>query len=200
MKLKLKDQNGFKVLAILEDVDATHVPILKAGINKLFLSGAGALILDLSGIKKIAPETLQAIAGLKAEAQKIQAHLIVCGPQDGVVDHPDVEAGIQAASSSLAVLMATEAKLQAYIKELQTKKAAIENQIKATGATVDPKDLARECSDLKRTITSLERETTELLKARGATPPTPVPPLPPALQQSLHAVLEQEEILAEKKK
>jgi hypothetical protein len=172
MKLKLETQDAVTVLVVTEAVETSHIPILKAGLAKLFQTGKKTILLDFSQVAEKDfkdPSLFQQIAELRGWSQLSDAQVIVVSAIQNLGHAPSREAGIQLLSSPVGQLQALESKLQAEYKMLEAKKAALQQKVGAS-TTDDQKKLLAENSRLKKEIAQTEKLCRKFLKSRNKDP------------------------------
>lgn len=201
VKLKLEIAGDVTVLSITEAIEPPHVPVLKAGINKLVQSDKKVLLLDLSGLKDgdiQAMSVFQEIAKLQTWAQEMGAQLVIASTMPGLGQATSRDEGMRILGSVLSRLLAKEAYLRAQLTRLQRQKADYEEKLNtaASSGALDVKSLRREGSDLKSMIGTLEHQIGLLLKERlEPFASEPMKAKLEALNRILTAVLEQEGVL-----
>ncbi len=167
MKLKLEAKGGVTILGVTEDVGAQHVPVLKAGLTKLFESGKKAVLLDVAGAVGMAPSVLAEIIGIQNIAADHGAQLMIVSPTPGIGNASSRDEALGLMTSPIGNLMAEEARLSAKLSRLTKRKTELENALASTAATEkDIKRLRKENSDLKTLVGGLERQLERLLRER----------------------------------
>lgn len=201
VKLKLEQSNDITILSVSDGIEAAQIPVLKAGLHKLFQSKKTLVVLDLLTVKNellMIQPMLSELSGLPHWAQEQGAQLAVISTATGVGTANTREEGIRAIQSPLAGLQMLEAKLQAQLKMLETQKADFTQKINSAAAD-DVRALRQENSKLHNTIKSLEEINLRFLKKR--TEPSQsiaVKAKWDELQSILSIVLVQEGLLADK--
>jgi hypothetical protein len=213
MKLKLETSlpvanspagSEVTILVVTEGIESANLAILKAGLNKLIVSGKRNLLLDCGLLKESDikdPGLFIQISNLRGWASTLEgqggAQVIVVSPLEKLGHARTREEGVALLSSAAAPLLALEAKLQNDIRVLQSRKADIEAKITQASAAGDPRALLRENSDFKKSIVETERLTQRFLKNRSKDPfQLPATDLlQEALDQLLGSALKKEGIL-----
>lgn len=204
MKLRLEIQNQITILTVTEGMKQDQLPVLRAGLTKLFASGKKAIVLDLSDVDRTLaaqPEMYDAVDQLHGLAYESQARLIVISNNKKVAQaasRADAEKLAQSDNplqSPLERLQSLEMNLQARIKSLEAKKVESEKKMSALeGTTVELKKLRKENSDLRKKINLLENSLEAYLKERPAEFSAPKTKYD-ALKRTVIAVLEQEGLM-----
>ena len=200
MKLKLEIQDNRAVLAISDAITQAHIPILKAGLNKLIQSGKHSIILDLGALKKEdfdKDDTVTEIAGLKEWALENDTQLAIVSSLSSFGAFATREAAIQSLESPIAKLLALEGSLKSQLKTLDVKKSGLEARLSSVSAgAAEAKELQRKSSDLTKLVRNLELQIEAYLKVRiQPNASDPIEQKTRMLNQVLIAVLEQEGIL-----
>lgn len=170
MKLKMESQENVTILVVTESIEPPHLPILKAGLTKLFQTGKKSILLDFTAVQDADikdPSLPQQISELRnwGTTQAAQVAVVSANPKLGhVASRPE---GIKLVSSMLAQLQGTEAKLQAELKVLEQRKADLEKKLGAAGAADDLKKVQLQNSLLKKNIASAEKLSKRYLKLRS---------------------------------
>lgn len=81
MKLKLSQLGDIPVLEISEDVEAAHVPILRAGIVKFLHSGKNRIVLNLTKVKQFPAQALKEVIALNTTAHELGGSIVTVGPE-----------------------------------------------------------------------------------------------------------------------
>ena len=160
MKLKLQVEDDVTVLAVTETVDPAQLPVLKAGLNKLFQSEKRLVILDLMAVPDsnlLHPDVVSAILALPGWAKEQAAHLQVVSSAATVATAPSLADAIRALKNPLTKLLLLEAKLEKQLKALEKQKNDISQKVEtATAGKSDLKMLRHENSAFKNTVAILE--------------------------------------------
>ena len=171
MKLKLEQSSDITILTVSDAIEASQIPILKAGLNKLFQSKKCLVILDLLLVKNefltIQP-MLNELSSLPHWAHEQGAQLAIISTATGVGTASTREEGIKAIKSPFAGLQMLEAKLQAQLKMLEAQKNDYTQKLNSAGAG-DVRNLGSENSRLKNKVKTLEEVNARFLKK--ITPP-----------------------------
>lgn len=180
MNVKIENQDNFTVLVATGPLAANELPILKAGLTKLFQSGHKVVVLDLVAVPAATlgtPEALAAVASLRTLAGEKGAQLLIASPVTGIGDAAQRDDAIARINSPLGRLLALEKRLVVQIKKVEQHKVLLEQKIahveKTTGNIMQ---LRRENVELKRRLSELE----ELVRARLL---TRLPPFTSELNQ-----------------
>lgn len=200
MKLRLEVQEAASILTISEGVGPENLPILKAGLNKLFQDNKKTVILDLSGValESFQPASvMEEISGLKLWAAELGAQITVVSGIENFGDARDRNAAIALLSSPLGRLLALEGRLTLQLQKLEAHKAELATQIQTIESTSgDVLALKRENGDSKRRVAELEALVKERLAARTSLYGSPMVKLGmTAVNRVLISVLEREGIL-----
>lgn len=176
MKLKMEVLEQSTVLAVSEGVEMQNIPVLKAGLNKLFAADRKTVLLDLSSLDagpQMSPEIREALAGLVAWAAGSEAQLLIVSTGKDMGAFSTRDEAIKALNSPMAKLLALEAGLNARISELTRRKGAMEAQLGAISGAAggnDVTELQKQNSDLKHTIKRLEGLLLRRFKVRASEP------------------------------
>lgn len=149
------------VLSVTEDIASEHLPVLKAGLSKLFQAGKKTILLDLTSLQPHSyspPETSKEVSALHHWASNLGALLIIASPIPELGDAPDREAAIEKMKSPQIKLLSLEARIQVQIRALETAKAELQTRLSATQTTPtsDLFALRKENSALKERIAEME--------------------------------------------
>lgn len=167
MKLKLEVKGSITILGVTEDVAHQHVPVLKAGLGKIFESGKKAVVLDLAETQGLSPTTLAEILGIQAIAADAGAQLVLVSPIPGLGGASSRDEAIQMLTSPIGRLMAQEAGLNAKLTRLTKRKIELENALNSTAAAEkEIRKLRKDNSDLKTLISGLEQKVQRLFEQR----------------------------------
>lgn len=134
MKLKLEQQDPVTILTVSEDVTFETIPVLKAGLSKLFKSGKEAILLDMSSVSlaDLKPATVAAeIAALPGWANEEGFDLLIASRLPEISTISDRAKALEIFASPIADLLLEEASLQTTVKDLQRKKSALEDRLKS---------------------------------------------------------------------
>jgi hypothetical protein len=205
MKLKLDTPDSVNpsltTLIVSENIESSHIAVLKAGLTKLFQSGKKSILLDFTLVK---PSELtvtnisQEILALRVWAAGFDAQVLVVSPLETLGHAKNREDAIKIIGSSEGPLLAHEAKLQAELQTALAKKKLLEQKLTEANANGDPKALLRTKSDLTRSVNEAQRITSRFLKNRSSDPYS----LPAfqlareALEEILVTVLKKEGVLS----
>lgn len=170
MKLKLEAMEGVTILSVSDFIGTQHLPVLKAGLTKLFQSGKKTVLVDLCALGEEAFQPLevtQDIAALRSWALENGGHLVIASPVPSLGDAASREQALQALSSPLGRLQALEARLQTQLRALEARKDEIEKRVTAMDqAGGDVRALRRENGELKARIADFERQIRSRLETR----------------------------------
>lgn len=201
MKLKLDQKDDITIISVSEGIEAAQVPVLKAGLKKLFQAEKTLVILDLLSIPNGVLQTqpmLDEISGLPKWGQEQGAQLAVVTTATGVGTASTREEGLKAIKSPLAGLQILEAKLQAQMRMFEQQKAEFTQKL-GSGGTDNARILRRENAELKKTVAMLDSAIRKFLKKRTEPyPPDALKAKREAIDNLLGTVLVQEGSLAPK--
>lgn len=174
MKLKLESlESGNEVttLSVSEHIAAEHVPVLKAGINKLLHSDKKTLVLDLSDVDSEsfqAPELPTLLTGIKQSAVELGATLVVISQVPGVGDFAKREDAIRHLNSPFGRLLLLESKLREQIELAKKHKASLEQQLESAQSSIgELQRLQNENGKIRKKITFLESSLKSRMKNRA---------------------------------
>lgn len=85
MQLKLSEQKGVQILAILGDIDSRGFAVLKAGLTKIFKTGKNKIILELKGVTKVEPACLKALAEMNVLARELAGQIVFASGSPEIV-------------------------------------------------------------------------------------------------------------------
>lgn len=153
MKLKLADQENVPVLVVTGDVPKEHGPVLRAGLKNLLYKGKDKIIVDLTGVTEIAPESVADIAALHGVAMELHGRIVLVTQNKAIVEKvagapgPSLMPVVASVKEAIGLLKASvaskneedsdEAKLLAIReKELQQEVARMEDNVKQLEAKV----------------------------------------------------------------
>jgi hypothetical protein len=185
MKLKLEAvqdqlQTPVTVLVISEKIEAHDLAVLKAGLNKIFNSGKKRVLLDLDSAELQGTTELPIIEGLldlRNWAATAGAQLLIVSANEALGHSSTRDEALHKFQTGEAEFLIAEAKLQTEIKTLQQKKDQLIARLNPGGGSQaegaengDPKQLLRRNSELKRSLSEIERLSHRFIKARGKDP------------------------------
>jgi hypothetical protein len=195
MKLKLENQDQATILVVTEAIEASHLPILKAGLGKLFQAGKKAVILDFSAAREAdfkEPGLMSQISELRAWAMSLgnQVAVVSALPKLGHAPTRSEALKLLAPSPATAPLAPAEdeTSLAAQLKQLELRKAELEKKIGGPATEADLKKLQQRNSMLKKNIRQAEKIAAKYLKLRTKEPVAPPPGQ--ASSDTLHKLVE----------
>jgi hypothetical protein len=192
MKLKLESQENVTILVVTESIEPTHVPVLKAGLTKLFQSGKKTILLDFTLVAESDfkdPTLFQQISDLRGWAAQSEAQVAVVSPIQKLGHAIARPEAMKIVTSQIAQLQSLEAKLQADLKSLEQKKADLEKKLGAAGQDADLKKAQLQNSLLKKNIATAEKIARKFMKLRSKEQPKL--PAQQATQESLIKLTDQ---------
>ena len=161
VKLKLEIDGDITFLVVSEAVDMKQLPVLKAGLKKLFQSNKKTIVLDFLAV----PETCfqqdtamtSEISQLPKWAQELGAQLLVASGADGVHGYASRQGALEYLQVEINRLLATENQLTHELAEAEQLKAEIRKKLDTNAAEIAKlKNLKKDHSRLKKEITQLE--------------------------------------------
>jgi hypothetical protein len=170
MKLKLEQNDSVTLLTVSEEISAENVPVLKAGLTKLFQSGKKSILLDLAALSASdlkSPSVAFDLASLPGWAKEAGFRLVVASKIPEVSLTPDRAGALAILTSPIADLLLEESSLRFALKDLSGKKATLEqklNSLKTDDAKI--KKLKNEKSRQLLLIRTLSRQVRKLLSHR----------------------------------
>jgi DNA repair exonuclease SbcCD ATPase subunit len=188
VKLKLEPgTGGAKILSVTESIAAQQVPMLKAGLGKLFESGESLILLDLTTLPRAMLQDKAVLAGIqdiKSWSLSLPQELFVASSVPELSDALSVSELQAMVQSPLARLLASETKYKARLDELTRKKAELEKSLTSLDAEGAKLRAQRQTNtQLKKLITRLEAVLKVYEKERK-----PVVDMDPALKTKLDQV------------
>lgn len=200
MKLKLEATEGVTILEVSEFLGPEHLPVLKAGLSKLFQDKRTNVLLDLSSLKAEDFRPIQALTEVRALrdwASETGARLLIASPVAEWADAPTREAALAVFTSPLGKLLAFENRLRSQLTELTRLKGEMEERMTKLGSvTGDAKTLRKENGELRLRVEDLEGQVLKLLKARVKPSATEsIANRAKTAERTLVSVLEQEGVL-----
>jgi hypothetical protein len=199
MKLKLENQETATILQVTDTIEASHLPILKAGLTKLFQAGKKTIVLDFTAVTEKDfkdPALIQQIADLRSWASPLGGQVAVVSTIARLSHAPSradalklfvatapVAAATPAQAAPIAAAPAApaapasfanpaeeEAHLTAQLKQLEAKKSELEKKLGGDAAAADLKKLQQLNSKLKKEIAHAEKIARRYLKLRTKEP------------------------------
>ncbi|MBI4924527.1 MAG: hypothetical protein HY843_01270 [Bdellovibrio sp.] len=197
MKLRLENKEKYIALCVSEDILPEHVMILQAGIKKLIASGKKNILLDLIGVTTANPNAIKLLQGLEKFTESIKGKLAVLAQIPGVANTKKREDIDKYFLKEMNTLLAVEAALHVKFEKLAKQKSELEKKIISHKTSqLDPKNLRKENSGLKKMVEELESYIQKLLKQRiEQRAPITVTLRNETITKTVVAVLEQEGIL-----
>lgn len=196
MKLKLENQDTATILQVTDTIEASHLPILKAGLTKLFQAGKKAIVLDFTAVTEKDfkdPALIQQIADLRTWASTLGSQVAVVSTiaklshapsradalkllatppsaAQPAAAAPAAAPAAPAAPTSFANPAEEEASLAAQLKQLEVKKSELEKKLGGDAAAADLKKMQQLNSKLKKEIAQAEKIARRYLKLRTKEP------------------------------
>lgn len=183
MKLKLETQDQITVLVVTDTIELAHIPVLKAGITKLFQSGKKTLLLDLTAV----PEAQLKVEALRAQLAELRTWALTQDADVVVVSSVAGNAksrgeGVALLTSPLAKQQALETKLRVQIQQLETQKTKLTQALSLLGADADLKKVRIRNSQLKKDILAMEKVAKKFFTRRNTKKARASEPLESGLQ------------------
>ena len=171
IKIKLESQENLTVLVVSETLQPSELPILRAGLAKLFQSGHKVVLLDLIAVPQQdlrTPEAIASIAGCRIFASEQGAQLVIASPVNGIGDVALRSEAVQQMNSPLGRLLALEKRLIAQIRKVEEHKSLLDGKMKTVEQTSGQVlNLRRENFELKRRLNELEKQVRHRFEARS---------------------------------
>ena len=171
---------------VTETIEASHLPILKAGLTKLIQAGKTKIVLDFTTITEKDfkdPALIPQVADLRTWASTLSAQVVVVSPIAKLAHAPTRAEALKLFATPQTATPAPaatpdpganpaqqEAELTAQLKQLEAKKAELEKKLGGDAAAADLKKLQLLNSKLKKEITAAERIARKYLKYRTKEP------------------------------
>jgi hypothetical protein len=200
VKLKLEAQDYGMILSVTESISAQEIPVLRAGLGKIFQTQKNPVLLDLSQLPDAQlrnPQTLTQLLALKASSAAEDHELFVITPVERLGDAGTRDQGIALIRTPLARFIALESTLQLEVAELERQKGVLEKKLQAIDSGAGSlRKLRKENSDLRKRLSFVEPQVRSLLTARRE--PLASDPMTArlkAVERTLGSVLESQGIL-----
>ena len=197
MKLKLENQDTIAVISVSEEVLSPHIAILKAGISKLIQTGKKNILLDLTSANHNNPEITKDILSLEQFTSQLNGKLVIVSSIAAVGHAQNRKNGLLLFPKDLSLILATEVSFNVQFERLEKQKQEIEKKLPVlkVGA-LEPKNLRKENSTLKKNIQDLETIIQKFMKQRIEVKPSPpITSRSETINKTVIAVLEQEGII-----
>ena len=166
MKLKLTTQGTHTILSVTENVTQQQIPVLKAGISKIFQAGKKTVLLDLT--QTLAdPAIIREMSELQLWAMELGAQLVAVTALRDVGQAGSVAEGIQLLGSQMALLLANETKLKTQLSALEKQLVELDKKLNSVASNENAlAKLKKENADLRNHVTELEKEVARRLRNR----------------------------------
>lgn len=162
------------ILTVTEAVSSQDVPLLKAGLNKIFKSGRKRILLDLLGVETgevgaNSDRFWQAIAQIPTFAEKefrAQLSIVLLKPWEG--QFKAREEALKKLQSPLADLLEREARLHDEVDELKREEYKLNAEIAKSAGSESVKSAQKLNSVLRESVKSIEEELNLILNTRSS--------------------------------
>lgn len=168
LKLKLENQDGISILIVTEDLKSAHIPVLKAGLSKLFQSGTKSIVLDLTALPSIDPLTARDLNSVVESSFENDGQLgVVTAASDIAGSNNNRAEAIATLKSPTAYLKLRETRLSGKKARLEKIKTDLSGKLSSSQGQGDIQSIRRENSQFRSMIKEIETELVHLVQARN---------------------------------